>query len=264
MVSTGGHGKEEKVTAVRWIVLGTAPAVPDEEHANTHFALVDGGRLVLVDAPEGASLHLTRVGLSPLALTDIVLTHFHPDHVGGLAPLLMGLWLRGRTQPLHLYGLEATLDRVKALMDLFSWQDWPQFYPLVWHPLPPEERAFVLETEHTRWWASPGQHTVPSIGLRVERTPQGQALTYSSDTEPCGAIARLAKGATLLFHEATGALVGHTSPAQAAALAKRAGVERLCLVHLQPSKVEEALTEARAVFPGPVEVPKFAQVFDLR
>ena len=246
---------------MRWIVLGTASAVPDGDHANTHFVFVDRERIVLVDAPEGVSLHLQQAGLSPLGITDVVLTHFHPDHVSGLAPLLMGLWLQGRTSPLHLYGLEHTLERVKALMNLFSWQEWPNFYPVMWHPLPEKERVPVLETARTRWWASPGCHVIPALGVRIEMPALDEALVYSADTEPCPSIERLAYQATLLFHEATGPFKGHTSPEQAATLALRAGVERLYLVHLPPDKAEQALLEAGKIFPHAVEVPRPLQEF---
>ena len=246
---------------MRWVVLGTASAVPQEDSANTHFAFEDKDRLVLVDAPEGVSLILQRAGLSPQAITDIVLTHFHPDHVSGLVPLLMGLWLQGRQTPLHLYGLEYTLSRVEVLMDLFAWQSWPDFYPLNLHRIPQEEYTPVLETPRSRWFASPAQHVVPSIGLRVEMPSIGKILVYSSDTEPCAAIERLAQNADLLFHEATGPYAGHTTPEQAAALAARAGVERLCLVHLGPDAVQQALAEARKAFPGAVEVPRPFQEF---
>jgi len=249
------------VVAMRWVVLGTASAVPKEGLANTHFAFEDGERLVLVDAPEGVSLFLQRAGLSPQAITDIVLTHFHPDHVSGLVPLLMGLWLRGRQAPLHLYGLEYTLSRVETLMDLFAWKNWPNFYPLTLHRIPEEEYAPVLETPRSRWVASPGRHVIPAMGLRVEMPSAGQILVYSADTEPCAAIERLAQNASVLFHEATGDFAGHTSPEQAAALAVRAGVERLCLVHLCPATAQQALAAASKVFPGAVEIPRPFQEF---
>lgn len=252
---------EVSVGALRWVVLGTASAVPQDGMPNTHFAFEDGDRLVLVDAPEGVSVLLQRAGFSLQALTDVVLTHFHPDHVSGLVPLLMGLWLQGRRTPLHLYGLEYTLSRVEVLLDLFAWKNWPDFYPLRLHPIPEKEYAPVLETPRSRWVASPGQHVIPVIGLRVEMPSVGQTLVYSADTEPCATMERLAQNATLLFHEATGDYVGHTSPAQAAALAARAGVERLYLVHLRPAAVQQALAEARKAFPGAVEVPRPFQEF---
>ena len=75
-------------------------------------------------------VRLQLAGVDPNKITDIILTHFHPDHVSGFAPLLMSLWLIGRKQPLNVYGLEATIDRAEKMMALYNWQQWPDFYPV--------------------------------------------------------------------------------------------------------------------------------------
>ncbi len=241
--------------SVRWIVLGTAHAIPDREHPNTHFLCVDGDRLILVDCPGGTGLHLTTLGFSPIQITDVVVTHFHPDHVSGVPLLLMDLWLMGRKAPLHLHGLTDTLNRIEAMMRLFEWENWPDFYPVVFHRLPSEEYTLVLETAHTRWLASPVKHLVPAIGLRIEMPQWGKTLAYSGDTEVCPAMERLAQGADVLFHEATGSVPGHTAPQQVGLLAARAGVKQVYLVHLSPAHHDQAVAAVRQVYSGPVTVP---------
>ncbi len=235
---------------VQWIVLGTAPAIPAPHEANTFFACADGDHIVLVDCPGGALRDLMRLGLPPQQITDLVLTHFHPDHISGVPLLLMDLWLMGRTVPLRIHGLSPTLDRLETLMDLFGWSSWPDFYPVAFHRLPAVERTPLLETPHTRWWASPVCHLVPAIGLRMDLKGSGKSVVYSGDTEPCPTVERLAQGATVLFHEATGEVAGHTPPVEAAALALRARVERLYLVHLPLERRERALEQAQRLL-GP-------------
>ncbi|MRR32441.1 MBL fold metallo-hydrolase, partial [bacterium] len=80
------------------VILGSANAVPDENHGNTHLAILEGTRAILVDCTGSPIVELQHNGVAPEALTDLILTHFHPDHVSGVPLLLMDLWLLGRKQ----------------------------------------------------------------------------------------------------------------------------------------------------------------------
>jgi ribonuclease Z len=73
----------------------------------------------------------------------------------------------------------------------------------------------------------------------VTYVQQGKKIVYSGDTEPCAAVAKAAKGAELLIHEATFADDAkaiakekkHSTAGQAAAIAKKAGAKKLLLIH---------------------------------
>jgi len=87
----------------------------------------------------------------------------------------------------------------------------------------------------------------------------GLKIAYSGDTRPKRSLGKLARGADLLVHEATlmDELVdrarrdGHSTPSQAAEIAKKAGVKRLILTHVSARyrDVQAMLREARKVFP---------------
>ena len=62
------------------IVLGTANAIPDENHENTHLAIVGEQRQILVDCVGNPVVRLKQAGIDLNRLTDIFLTHFHPDN----------------------------------------------------------------------------------------------------------------------------------------------------------------------------------------
>lgn len=91
----------------------------------------------------------------------------------------------------------------------------------------------------------------------------GRRLVYSGDTRPCDALVAAARDADLLIHEATfgdderarAVETGHSTAAEAAAVAREAGALRLALTHISARYTREApelLAEAKALFPETV------------
>ncbi len=240
------------------VILGTSNAIPDETHENTHMAVLGREYSLLIDCVSNPVVRLPRAGIALNRLTDIILTHFHPDHVSGVPLLLMNMWLQGRREPLNIYGLHHTLSRVEDLMGFYDWEAWPNFYPVVFHRLPQEEMIPVLSNPEFRVFASPVRHLVPTIGLRIEYPQSGKSMAYSCDTEPCPQVVQLASGVDVLIHEAAGATRGHSSAAQAAGVARQAEVGALYLIHYRTGAYDPAclLEEARQVYPGQVNLAK--------
>lgn len=238
------------------VTLGTAAAVPDEEHANTYLAVESEQGFFLIDCADSPLVRIQRAGLAPERLRGLIITHFHPDHVCGVPILLMNLWLLGRTEPLPVYGLPDVLERLKAMIDLFCWQEWPGFFPVLYWTVAAEVGVLVLEDEELRITGAPVEHMVPTLGLRMENKRSGGVVAYSSDTSPCDAVVALAQDATILIHEAAEDTPGHSSAAQAGEIARRAGAGHLVLIHYRPApwRYDRWLEEAAATFGGPVEL----------
>jgi ribonuclease Z len=112
-------------------------------------------------------------------------------------------------------------------------------------------------------------------GVRPEQvvgpTRPGRRIVFSGDTRPCQTIEVYAHGADVLVHEATfledererARTTAHSTAAEAAELARGAGVRLLALTHLStryfPRDVRD---EARAVFPATV-VPRDFDAIDV-
>jgi ribonuclease Z len=226
----------------RLYVLGSGAALPDAQRDTTALALQVGRSLTLIEAG-GSTLHrIQRLGFTLDQIDRVILTHGHPDHSYGLPAILLGLWLAGRTQPLPVYAPQHGLDRLQKVVTLFGMDEWPDVYPVQYRTIVLDEFTPVLETADLRILASPGQHVVPVVGVRIELRQPPYAVVFTGDTEPADSIVRLAEGADLLIHESTaleGRLTGHTSAAEAGEVARRAGARQLMLIHLPPMTTEE-------------------------
>ncbi|HEB64145.1 MAG TPA: MBL fold metallo-hydrolase [Chloroflexi bacterium] len=236
------------------VILGSANAISDPAHENTHMALLGKRHTILIDCVSNPLVRLQQANVDHQQITDVILTHFHPDHVSGVPLLLMNMWLLGRKTPLNIYGLHHTLQRVEALMDFYEWSHWPDFFPVVFHHLPERDNIPVLSNEEFRISAWPVRHLVPTIGLRVEFPQLGKVLAYSCDTEPCPEVVEMAGGADVLIHEASGATTGHSSAAQAGGIARQAEAGRLYLIHYPTRGIdpEHLVAEAKRTFGGEV------------
>ena len=246
------------------IILGSASAVPDERHENVHMAIQGNNYLMLVDCVGTPTVRLKQAGLNIKDLTDLILTHFHPDHISGVPSLLMSMWLLGRQESFNVYGLHHTIDCLETVMNLYEWEEWPNFFPVAFHRLPNEKMIPVFDNSELRIYSSPVQHLIPTIGLRIEAKLTEQVLAYSCDTEPCQLVIDLAKDAQVLIHEATGEMNGHSSASQAGEIAKKAGAKSLYLIHYPTGDFDPRplVDQAKEKFPGPVNLAEDFMTID--
>lgn len=238
------------------IILGSSNALSSVESENTHMVLVGEEHVVMVDCVNSPIHRLGQAGVDFMNVTDLVLTHFHPDHVSGVPLLLMDMWLRGRKKLINIYGLHYTLDRMEKLMEMYSWDKWPNFFPVSFHRIPSSEKMELMNCAEFRITSSPVRHLIPTIGLRFDFKTSQKALVYSCDTEPCVEVVRLAEGADVLIHEATGDSTGHSSAGQAGQIAAKAEVEKLYLIHYPTGEYanHDLVAKAKKYFQGEVEL----------
>ncbi len=231
-------------------LLGTGAALADPERTTTMLAFQDGDSLLVVDCGGDVVQRLLAAGLTLSQIDALVITHEHPDHVSGFPLLIEKLWLDGRERPLPVHGPQAAVNQARRLWEAFETGSWKQVPPIEWNVVPLEEGVELLRSDAWRVTASPGEHSVPVMGIRVESARGGGTVAYSADTGPADAIRRLARGADILVHEAGGAYEGHTTAADAARIAREAEVGRLLLVHLPPGTGEGTLRDATENFPA--------------
>jgi ribonuclease Z len=251
----------------RVVFLGTGGALNPERY-QAAILVESGDTRVLLDTGGGLGLvrRLLAAGIDPASIGHVFLSHRHLDHVGGLEPLLLTLWLGGvRTgaepAPVLLYALPASATAIRATLAAadavgeqrlgrqLAWVTPPAGTPT---PLGDGVQLRLAAVDHLPEGGEAAGCVVESDGVRV---------VYSGDTRPCEALIEAARGADLLIHEVGGLdahvddvhRIGHSTAADAARTAAHAGVRALALFHLPaPEWVTPAdlLSEARRHAPG--------------
>jgi ribonuclease BN (tRNA processing enzyme) len=252
---------------MRAITLGVGGCFLDPRRGAAAVAVEAGCPWLLFDVGENAGRALARAKIAPDELAAVFLTHYHADHIGGLAPFLFALYVKGaRRRPLPIYGPEG-LRRLRAGLRLAfgDWLDDPGF-ELLWRELP--WPGGVVPAEGVRVSFDRVEHSASliSLGYRVEA--EGKVLTISGDTTACDGLRRLAAQADLLIAEAgypdEAPKPNHLTPSSLAALAREVGVKRIGLTHFAVPHLEKRLTTAvHKGFPGEVVIARDGDVFEV-
>lgn len=174
--------------------------------------LLDG--TMLLDCPPGCVKKLIRMGVSPLDITDVLVTHFHGDHYFDLPFLLLARY-RKTEAPLRIHCPE---EGRRIL---------PQLLALAYPDIPLETVPIVLD-HGDRFRAGGCDVTrLPMVhgnkdqcfGYILEK--DGLSVGFSGDTAPCPALASMAGTCRHLVCECT----------LSAANAKHMGVDALLALH---------------------------------
>ena len=102
------------------VFLGTAGSMPTAQRAPSALLVRRGGERLLVDCGEGTQRQLLRSEIGLLDLREVFLTHYHADHYLGLPGMLKSFALRGREEPITIYGPPGLRELFGALRRIFG------------------------------------------------------------------------------------------------------------------------------------------------
>lgn len=237
-----GRGRADRLT---YRTLGAGTLLPSDAYRSAcHLVEVDDAAMLL-DVGHGTVHGFARHGVDWAGLTHVVLSHFHTDHIGDLAPYLFILTygLQGtqaRTLPLRLIGPPGTRDVLAGLARAHgAWVLEPPF-PLDVAELARSD-AWDDPEGRFRLVCHPTPHTPESVAWRVE-TARG-VVGYTGDTGPDPEVGRFLAGSAVLACECAvpdGSDVPiHLTPTQVAELAGVARPDLLVLTHVYPPLVPD-------------------------
>lgn len=238
------------------VVLGSGTSVPHPFRASSAHWLETSRGTILLDASAAAVHRMAQENLDWVNLDAVWISHFHLDHVGGLAPLLFGTkhapQTKGRRKPLLIYGGRGLKKLVRAFDEANSYGLLKQPFPVEVREVAPRSEFELLPGLRARTFSTP--HTRESLALHLT-DEDGASLVYTSDTGHTDALARFAEGVDLFLMECSfrrdKPIGTHLELEDAMRLARRAQPRRVLLAHLYPEwDGVDIAAEAKKLWPG--------------
>ncbi|HYB03487.1 MAG TPA: MBL fold metallo-hydrolase [Nitrososphaerales archaeon] len=236
---------------------GTSAAIPSVNRGFACIGLSDeNAGLVLLDCGDGALGKLLRFGANINAISDILITHFHSDHVTGITQIIETMGIRKRKFDLQVFGPPGLKEYFATVQKITNVASKRNFKIELTEVEPKQQIKFSGYSAGTFKM----EHTIPCVGYRVT-CPDGKILAYTGDTMLCEALKGLGEGADLFVHEATylhkdlelAKPPKHSTALQAAIAAKAAKAKKLILTHVSDENetpdlmLKEAKTEFQDV-----------------
>lgn len=285
--STSPAQTAPKEQPFRVTLLGTGTPGPSAERFGPSTLVEAGDQTLLFDAGRGATIRLTQLGVPLRDLDAVFVTHFHSDHVNGLADLWLTGWLPapfgGRTAPFRLFGPHGTREmmshlekahqadiRIRLADERLSASGIAIDATDVSEGTAYDHqgvRVTVFDVDH-------GDVIKPALGYRVDYG--GRSVVISGDTRFSTNLVKHAKGATLIVHEVGAAdaellarsaplrtiVAHHTSPEEAGRVFAAASPRLAVFSHLvligdaqtPPPPPSELIRRTRTTYDGPLEV----------
>ncbi|SRR6266498_4601931 len=240
---------------MKLVVLGSGTSVPHAQRTAAAFWLQTGASSILLDVSCDAPHRLAQEGLDWANLSAIWISHFHLDHLGGLAPFLFATkWApqtQARRQPLTVYGPVGMKQLITAIDESNHYGLFDQQFTVEITEVPGAEEFEILPGLHAGTFSTP--HNRESLAIRLE--DRWSSLVYTSDTGCSDGLAEFAKAATVLLIECSfrrhKPVQTHLELADVINIARASNPQKLVLTHLYPEwdnfNIE---AEARALWPG--------------
>lgn len=214
--------------------LGTSGYFPTEHRHTSCVMLPEEG--IILDA--GSGFFRVRENINTKNL-NILLSHYHPDHIFGLTFMLGALY---KSKP------DIVIRGPKGIKSLEKRLNFPVKFKE--HPfkirLKKVEKEFMLEDVLVKTRFFPHKDEV-TTAYRLEKN--GKSLCYLTDLEASEGAISFIKDCDMLIHECyfneaykeLAKTTSHSYTTQVASVAEKANVKLLVLYHLSPLLKEERL-----------------------
>jgi len=209
---------------MKLVLLGTGTPNLEHDRSQSALAIVLNDEAYLVDCGGGAVQRLAqaahRHNITPLAsarVKRVFLTHLHPDHTVGLADLLIGGWVEGRVEPMHIYGPAGTqklCDLLLAAHEIGISEHVDGIAPIEGCPradVTEIEAGVIYKGEQVQIEAFRVEHgSLDAFGYKF--MAEGKTVVMSGDTCYLPELAQIAMDCDILVHEVCSARMLETRP----------------------------------------------------
>jgi ribonuclease BN (tRNA processing enzyme) len=262
-------------------VLGKSPSWQDAGGACSGYLVQEGETAVLLDCGNGVFAKM-RDRVDYVDVEGVVISHLHADHFLDLVPFSYALTYAPRQQPVPVPPSWAGTQHPARPLLCGAVGGRETFRRLVgaWGNEDLIENAFALREYSVSDEITIGPlaitftevpHYVPTFALSVRSSENGGGrFVFGADHAPNEALPAFARGADLLFIEATlprperTGIRGHITPGEAGEHGREARVRRLVLTHISDELDPMwAAEEAEETFGGPVEVAREGAVYEV-
>lgn len=149
-------------------ILGAASAKPTAYGLPSAQVVNCNEQYYLVDAGEGVQQQMFRLGINPLRLRAVFISHLHGDHCFGLFPLISTLGLYGRKTPLTIYAPRPFGEILECHLRYFD-KELP--YEVQWVEVDTTKHQIIFENRTLEVWSIPLRHRVPTSGYLFREKP---------------------------------------------------------------------------------------------
>lgn len=222
---------------MKFVVLGSGTSVPHPKRSSSAYWLeTAAGGTILLDCSASAIHRMAQERLDWTGLDAIWISHFHLDHVGGLAPFLFGTRhapeMQSRRKPLKIFGAKGLKKLLESFDEANDYKLFQQPFPLEVVEVEPLEKFEILRGAEAATLKTP--HTDESLAIHIRDTDD-KTLVYTADTGFAKEIGVFAREVDLLLMECSFVknkqVEKHLELSEAMFLARYAKSKKVMLTH---------------------------------
>ncbi len=220
---------------------------------------------LLIDCGDGITQKLVKVGAIN-SITTICITHLHCDHYIGIFSLLWHMWIMNRKESLKIIGPKGLKNTIETILKLVNSADDMATCEIDYEEIEDSNDLITLNTEY-RLKCIKMDHIPLTFAFRIQDKESDKAICYSGDYKPNENLKVLAKDCDLLISEATmpnnladlAHKHNHSTPIDAAKIAKDANCKKLALVHISAvfkHQLKKMKKEANSIYSKEIILPE--------
>ena len=263
-----------KLKKMKLTILGSGTYQPELERHSSAYLIETANSKICFDFGRGAVDQLLKIGLQVNQLDAVFITHWHPDHISDLLPLLhitiaapadLAVDWIPRKAPLKIYGPKGTKERVGYVLKS-SYLDHCEMDMVEIYEIAEKQEVKGLDWVVKSYLA---KHNPETLSFCYQFESENKIISLSGDTIECDGLNQAIKNASLAIIEAGWSEEvkpkTHLTGKRTGRIAQENNVKKLVLTHVSPLYLKngDPVKDAQEYFQGEVILAKDLMVFEI-